>query len=65
MDYTTYLWFQYIDHKLDVILQQVTSPDPAKIKELKAHVDAKKTQLQKAIDANKPTEQTPDLTPPK
>ena len=72
MDYTTFLWFEYIEHhltamdrKLDIIADAVKSPDIGKIKELTAHVNEKRAALQKAIDDQKQAAPAVDLGPPK
>lgn len=53
MDQVEYLWFRYLDHKLDLILASQQG-DQDKIKRLTANVEAKAAELQKAVDANKP-----------
>lgn len=54
MDKNEYLWFCYLNCKLDFIIQQLEDAGSARLVELKKGIDAKAAELKAAVDANTP-----------
>ena len=48
-------WFEYFDRFLALILHKMEDPDPKKLIELKTHIDDKRLELEKAIQAADPS----------